>query len=104
MKLSLFSAGAAFSLLASVAAIAPDTQFLHLGKLIMPFDPEDEFPGAIAEFSVSAAAVSNITGNAFFTQWLDHDDHSKGTFQQKFWWNAQYWAGPGSPVRILFKS
>lgn len=65
----------------------------------MPFEAEDEFPGAagIASFD-AAVAATNITGNAFFTQNLDHDDLSKGTFQQKFWWNAQWWAGPGSPV------
>ncbi|KAH7317866.1 peptidase S28 [Rhexocercosporidium sp. MPI-PUGE-AT-0058] len=50
--------------------------------------------------SVAAAAV-NTTGSAFFTQLLDHNDPSKGTFQQKYWWNSEWWAGPGSPVVIF---
>jgi hypothetical protein len=83
MKLSLLS-----SLLVSAASAS---EFLHLGRLIPPFEEADEFP-------VSSLAESNVTGSAFFTQLLDHDNPSKGTFQQKFWWNAQWWEGPGSPV------
>jgi len=39
--------------------------------------------------------------NATFEQLLDHDDPSKGTFSQFYFWDTQYWKGPGSPV-ILF--
>lgn len=76
------------------ASVATATNFLRLGRLIPPVEEEDSFP-------ITTAAATNITGNAFFTQLLDHDDPSKGTFQQKFWWNAQWWEGPGSPVSIL---
>ncbi|XMA15997.1 hypothetical protein WAI453_008788 [Rhynchosporium graminicola] len=48
-----------------------------------------------------AAAPMNTTGSAFFTQLLDHNDPAKGTFQQKYWWSSEWWAGPGSPV-VLF--
>ncbi|MCJ1316208.1 hypothetical protein MMC15_001528 [Xylographa vitiligo] len=41
------------------------------------------------------------TGSAFFEQLLDHDHPELGTFSQKYWYNSQYWAGPGSPV-VLF--
>ena len=86
MKCSVFFA---VSLLASLGTA---NKFLHLGKLIPPVDAEDESADAVA------AAAVNTTGSAFFTQLLDHDDPSKGTFQQKFWWNSEFWAGPGSPV------
>jgi hypothetical protein len=88
MKVSVVSA---IVVLASVATPAATNQFLHLGRLVPPFEEADEFP-------VASASDVNVTGSSFFTQLLDHDDPSKGTFQQKFWWNAEYWAGPGSPV------
>jgi hypothetical protein len=88
MKLSIVSA---ISVLICSAASAVTNQFLHLGRLVPPFEDGDEFP-------VASASAVNATGSSFFTQLLDHDDPSKGTFQQKFWWNAEYWAGPGSPI------
>jgi hypothetical protein len=83
MKVSVFSV---IAVLASVATSAATNQFIHL-----PFEEADEFP-------IASASDVSVTGSSFFTQLLDHDDPSKGTFQQKFWWNAEYWAGPGSPV------
>lgn len=85
MKASIVSA------VAALASVVSANQFLQLGRLIPPVEEADEFP-------VSSSSIGNITGSAFFTQILDHDDPSKGTFQQKFWWNAEYWAGPGSSV------
>ncbi|RDA85072.1 hypothetical protein CP532_3102 [Ophiocordyceps camponoti-leonardi (nom. inval.)] len=38
----------------------------------------------------------------YFDQFIDHSDHSLGTFRQRFWYNIDHWGGPGSP--ILFKS
>lgn len=90
MKASLITA---ISALTSIVTAA--SQFAKMGRLIPPFEETDEFPFAVAAASNSAV---NVTGSSFFTQLLDHDDPSKGTFQQKFWWNSQYWAGPGSPV------
>jgi hypothetical protein len=52
------------------------------------------------EFAIEATGALNFTGSAFFTQLLDHNDPSKGTFKQKFWYNSQFWAGPGSPVSL----
>lgn len=86
-----------FALVSGIASVTAASQFLHLGRLIPPVDPEDDFP------IITAAGNStvNVTGSAFFNQLLDHDDPSKGTFQQKFWWNTEFWNGPGSPV-VLF--
>jgi hypothetical protein len=52
------------------------------------------------EMAIEAAGAINFTGSAFFTQLLDHDNPSKGTFKQKYWYNSQYWKGPGSPVSL----
>jgi hypothetical protein len=85
-------------LIAAASALAGFTsasQFNHLGRLIPPVEEADEFPFSIAATSNSTV---NVTGSSFFTQLLDHNDPSKGTFQQKFWWNSQWWEGPGSPV------
>nr|POE51727.1 putative extracellular serine carboxypeptidase [Quercus suber] len=40
-------------------------------------------------------------GNTTFTQLIDHDDPSLGTFEQFYYYSSEYWKGPGSPV-ILF--
>ncbi|KAH7370263.1 peptidase S28 [Rhexocercosporidium sp. MPI-PUGE-AT-0058] len=66
-----------------------------MGRLVLPLEEGDMHADLVA------AAPVNTTGSAFFTQLLDHNDPSKGTFQQKYWWNSEWWAGPGSPVIIF---
>ncbi|EPE02317.1 serine-type peptidase [Ophiostoma piceae UAMH 11346] len=39
--------------------------------------------------------------NATFEQPIDHNDPSKGTFLNRFWFNSEYWKGPGSPVFLF---
>ncbi|KAL1968061.1 hypothetical protein VTN77DRAFT_2191 [Rasamsonia byssochlamydoides] len=41
------------------------------------------------------------TASATFVQLIDHTHPELGTFSQRYWWNAEYWKGPGSPV-VLF--
>ena len=90
MKASLWAAATALLVIACDAR-AP---IMRPGRLVPPLDDGDETAMAIA------ATPGNTTGSAFFDQLLDHDDPSKGTFKQKFWWNAEFYAGPGSPVSI----
>lgn len=78
--------------ISALAYLVSGNQFKNLGRLLPPLEDAD-----VLAADVAAAAV-NTTGSGFFTQLLDHDDPSKGTFQQKFWWNSEFWAGPGSPV------
>jgi len=66
------------------------------GQRNIPLPPPED--GDIFSASFRAAVVTNVTGTAFFDQLLDHNNPSKGTFKQQYWWNAQWWAGPGSPV------
>ncbi|KAF4637979.1 hypothetical protein G7Y89_g115 [Cudoniella acicularis] len=91
MKVSVISAIVAFAGLAAAAAEFP---FLHLGRLIPPYEEAEAG-------KVTITSQSNNTGSGFFDQLLDHNDPGKGTFKQKFWWNMEFWEGPGSPV-VLF--
>jgi len=94
MKASFVSAVSALAFAAT--ASAANTEFLHLGRLVPPVEASEHADTLLA----SIAPGTSVTGSAFFNQLLDHDDTSKGTFQQKFWWNAEFWAGPGSPVGV----
>lgn len=42
-------------------------------------------------------AALNIQ-EATFEQLIDHTNPSLGTFTQRYWWNADHYAGPGSPI------
>ena len=82
---------AAVAALASSAIAIKKNQFSHLKRMVPPVDPDD--PGL-----VTIVGLNDAMGSGFFDQLLDHNDPSKGTFQQKFWWNHEFWGGPGSPV------
>jgi hypothetical protein len=43
----------------------------------------------------------DIISNGTFDQLLDHRDPGKGTFEQRYWWDASHWQGPGSPVFLF---
>jgi hypothetical protein len=45
--------------------------------------------------------ASSHTGNATFTQYIDHDDKDLGTFEQFYFYSTEFYGGPGSPI-ILF--
>ncbi|KAH6680540.1 putative serine protease K12H4.7 [Halenospora varia] len=94
MKVAFISAFAALANIAVAAVDAVEHEFLHLGRLIPPFEPGEKA-------GVIVTSQTNDTGSGFFDQLLDHNDPSKGTFKQKFWWNIEFWGGPGSPV-VLF--
>ncbi|KAL1973854.1 hypothetical protein VTN31DRAFT_5414 [Thermomyces dupontii] len=42
-----------------------------------------------------------INESAFFDQLLDHKNPELGTFPQRYWWNSQWWKGPGSPIIVF---
>ncbi|RFU34920.1 hypothetical protein B7463_g1407, partial [Scytalidium lignicola] len=70
----------------------------HPGRLVPPIPPTKD---TVSFSKAAVAGAVNNTGTAFFTQILDHNDPSKGTFQQRYIWTSEYWNGPGSPV-VLF--
>jgi hypothetical protein len=78
----------------SVLACAGLAAGRRAGMLAPPLEDGDEF-------AIEATGALNFTGDAYFTQLLDHDNPSKGTFQQRYWYNTQFWAGPGSPVSVF---
>lgn len=48
--------------------------------------------------NVGRSADNWTPGSGVFQQLIDHSNSSLGTFSQSFWWNDEFYAGPGSPV------
>lgn len=40
----------------------------------------------------------DLTKEHIFHQLIDHNDPELGTFPQRYWYNAEWWKGEGSPV------
>ena len=53
------------------------------------------------ELSRQVAGNGNTTGNATFSQLIDHNNPELGTFEQFYFYDTKHWMGPGSPV-VLF--
>lgn len=53
--------------------------------------------GANKRPSIALASVPTL-GNFTFAQKLDHSNPKAGTFEQRIWYNSEFWAGPGSPI------
>lgn len=51
---------------------------------------------------VDVAVAAATTGVAYFDTYLDHENKSAGTFPLKYYYNDQYYGGPGSPVRLQY--
>lgn len=90
MKLSIFAP------LSALACLVAGSEFPagRPGILLPPLEDTD-----VSAFRLANEAVQT-TGEGYYVQQLDHKDPSKGTFNQHYWWNSQYWGGPGSPVRF----
>lgn len=64
----------------------------------------DPSPPRLADERFSAANLvakrnqTSTRGQGVFQQNIDHSDPSLGTFNQSFWWNSEFWTGPGAPV------
>ncbi|KAI1386599.1 peptidase S28 [Hypoxylon trugodes] len=41
---------------------------------------------------------NGTVGWGTFDQLIDHSNPDLGTFEQRYWYGAQYWKGPGSPI------
>jgi hypothetical protein len=90
MRSSVLSIGVAFVALFSVVYGGPKN------LLVPPPLQSDEIVQRIGLSRVAGA--STVNGTSTFQQYIDHNNPGLGTFSQQFWWNAQYWKGPGSPV------
>lgn len=67
--------------------------------LVPPPLRSDEIAQSVG-LSRVASTSTTANGTSTFQQYIDHNNPALGTFSQQFWWNAQYWKGPGSPVSI----
>ncbi|KAL3959550.1 hypothetical protein ACCO45_004667 [Purpureocillium lilacinum] len=66
-----------------------------------PVPDDDDFSYELTSSGtvVKRAAGPQIKTEAgFFEQLIDHANPSLGTFTQRYWWNADHYAGPGSPI------
>ncbi|KAF2654875.1 hypothetical protein K491DRAFT_693417 [Lophiostoma macrostomum CBS 122681] len=54
--------------------------------------------GPIDEEDTVFVGGNSTSGWGTFDQLIDHSDPSLGTFSQRYWYGAQFWKGPGSPI------
>ncbi|KAG6159489.1 hypothetical protein E4U51_007713, partial [Claviceps purpurea] len=64
----------------------------HKMRLRPPPPQEDD------EAMLAVARAKGTIQNGTFQQLLDHKNPHLGTFSQRYWYNAEWWAGPGAPV------
>lgn len=43
---------------------------------------------------------ADLTEEHIFNQLIDHNNPELGTFPQRYWYNAEWWKGEGSPVGL----
>ncbi|KAH6681003.1 putative serine peptidase [Halenospora varia] len=57
----------------------------------------------ISQEAVQTASLlpRSSTGSSTFKQFIDHNNPSLGAFTQRYWYNTEFWNGPGSPVIIF---
>ncbi|KAH7309745.1 endoprotease endo-Pro [Stachybotrys elegans] len=63
--------------------------------LLEPFEFE------ATEAAQLRSAAFPLTGNGTFTTYIDHKNPKLGTFELRYWYNATFWQGPGSPIVVM---
>jgi hypothetical protein len=84
-------------LIAAIAALMPTgTNALHASQELgyIPPIPEDAYDSR----GLSKRATNPNIKAATFEQLIDHKNPSLGTFTQRYWYNAEFYKGPGSPI------
>ena len=51
--------------------------------------------------SPATGSTGSKIGQTVFEQLLDHENPSLGTFKQSYWYNTEFWTGPGAPVVVF---
>lgn len=70
---------------------------------IPPLRAKDVNRELVSEDRLSTSRVTSgepIIVEATFDQLLDHGNPSLGTFKQRYWYNTEFYNGPGSPVVV----
>lgn len=88
----LFAAGTASALHPAHTKQASGAPALSVDGMFGSPSSVGELPGAIAKRDGAPIYWD------WFEQLLDHSDPSKGTFKQLYYYNFEYYAGPGSPI------
>ncbi|KAK3384098.1 serine-type peptidase-like protein [Lasiosphaeria ovina] len=94
MKSSVSAALAAAQLLLAGAVSAGA---LNRGHGMMEIGPID----TVVETHSKRAEQAGLNGWGTFDQLIDHANPKLGTFKQRYWYGAQYWKGPGSPIILV---
>ena len=104
MKSSIFGSIAAQLLVAAstVSAIRPAMREMQGAP---PLRADEANAYILSEADASAASIIERRADkkspiiaATFDQLIDHENPELGTFKQRYWYNADYYNGPGSPV------
>lgn len=66
-------------------------------SLYSPFRPTDL---TLTHNSRQTTAQRNTSTEYWFDQLIDHNDASKGTFKQRYFFSDEHWTGNGAPVII----
>lgn len=91
MRLNAASSAAQLLLLPGLASAA---FFRGNGLQIGPIDDDD--------FSIASVhSKTGTNGWGTFQQLIDHSNPSLGTFSQRYWYGAEHWKGPGSPIIMV---
>lgn len=91
MRVSMVAA--ALAELIFVGSVTALNAKIELGYLPPPPpDVDGDF-----SFDVSKRADSPVKAGTF-QQLIDHENPKLGTFSQRYWWDAEHYDGPGSPI------
>lgn len=77
-------------LLLAIGASAAWVRDNGVGMQVGPIDDDTELDGS-----------NGKNGWGMFDQLIDHANPSLGTFEQRYWYGAEYWKGPGSPIIMV---
>lgn len=68
--------------------------------IVKPIKPIGPNLHVAAGPSFAANAAPGFGKLEHFDQLIDHSNPSLGTFKQRYWWNADHYAGPHSPISL----
>ncbi|KAM7191978.1 hypothetical protein V8F20_009102 [Naviculisporaceae sp. PSN 640] len=85
--------------LVSASALAAAFLILKLSSARFPLHNGIEI-GPPIDGSLSKRTVA-CSGHGTINQLIDHANPQLGTFQQRYWYNSEWWKGPGSPIYLL---
>ncbi|KAG6009282.1 hypothetical protein E4U21_002886 [Claviceps maximensis] len=85
-----------------VSAIASALLLLHSAEAALVQKPMKPLPppDPNSDDDLTRARARGVIKNATFEQLIDHRNPRLGTFSQRYWYNAEFYAGPGAPIIV----